>query len=295
MPLPRSLLAVLSLLAGAVSAQTTAPRTDERGTGEATAKPAQAPMPDDLAALARRLAAAHGLGEDEADIRSFRAELTVEPRDEKKQISIDVLVDFAAPSSLRCQVTEQGTRVERGFDPKIGPWAVVDGETVRLEGPEYTRDAEKVAKDLSLCRQMLRFLRPTRLLAGLRDPAPVRQADLAIHRLRFTGCTVAEGTIDRLPTFAHGEVRARVRLFLDPKSDQLLAVEAQPLDEDDKPDGIAELVLLDAYDAARGVRLPTKVTVYRLAGPGPEPVTTVHVRAIDPRREFPASHFAAPK
>ncbi len=277
---------LLTLAAAALAQEPTPP-------APAPTKPSAA---EDLANVAKQLATAHGFAADAADIKSFRAEIGMEPR-QGDSVGVDVEVDFLAPRSLRCKVIEKGKRIERGFDPKLGGWTISGDEIIKLQGPTYTQDAEQVQQELRLCQQLLRFLNPSRLVTSLLDPAPVRREDLKItERLIFVGCTVIEGTVERFPTYALGtDQRTRVTLYLHPDTKRLLAVHALPFDENDKPAELAELVLLGDYSEKAGPWLPTKLTMYRLAGPGREILMTVHIRAIELGKEFASQHFARPK
>jgi hypothetical protein len=248
----------------------------------------------DLAELAKQLAAAHGLTSESAEIKSFRAQVIMDPRQEQA-VAFEVKVDFQAPRSLRCELIEKGIRVERGFDPKLGAWAISGDEVVKLQGPTHNKDADQIARDLRLCQQIARLLSPHRLLASLQDPSAVQTADLDIHRLHFKGCTVVAGTVASIPTYAAAsDGPARVMLYMHPQTKQLLAVQVVPLGEGDKPSELAELVLLDEYSETRGVRLPTKLNVYRIAGPGLEILMTVKILAIELDKQFGSRHFARP-
>jgi hypothetical protein len=291
------------LLLASTSIQLAAQTTNEVPPPPAHSTPAPTPLttptvaatPQDLDALAKQLAAAHGLAADATEVKSFRAEVHLEPR-QGESLGIDVNVDFLAPRALRCRVIEKGVRAERGFDPKLGAWALSGDEVVKLQGPEHNAEADQVARELRLCQQMVRFLNPGRFLGALTDPAPVRHADLEITaRLRYPSCTVIEGTLASFPTYALGtDGRARVTLYLDPATRRLLAVQALPLGDGDKPGDLAELILLGDYSDKPGLWLPTKLSVYRLAGPGREVLMTVHIRAIELGKEFPPQHFARP-
>lgn len=253
-------------------------------------------LTQDLAQLADLLGKAHGVDPDAPQIKSFRANIRLEPRQGKDSITADIGVDFLAPMSMRCEVREKGVRVERGMDPKLGPWEISGDEVVKLQGPEMTQAADRVASELRLCRQMLRFLDPKRLLASLKNPSALRQSDLEItKRLAFRGCTVVDGMVDKFPTYSLGDQGpAHVTLFVHPDTNQLLAVNAVPLDDAGKPRELAELVLLDQYAETQGMRLPSELTVFRVAGPGREALVTVKILGIELRREFAADHFARP-
>lgn len=254
-------------------------------------------MRQDLEQLARSLGKAHGVDPAAPPIQSFRAEIRLQPRRDKDSIEINIRADFQAPRSLRCEVREKGVRAERGMDPKLGPWTISNDQVVKLQGPGLNKEAEQVARELRLCRQMLRFLDPERMLSMLKTPSAVRTSDLEItKRLVYRGCTVVDGVLDSFPTYSLGtDGPTRVTLFVHPDSKQLLAVNAMPLDADGKARDLAELILLDDYVSTQELRLPSKLTVFRVAGPGREPLMTVFVDGIDLRHQFAPDHFARPR
>ncbi|MEZ5965806.1 MAG: hypothetical protein R3F56_18365 [Planctomycetota bacterium] len=294
--------AAWSLLAvGTLAAQGTAPPETPRSSEVPRAgSRAAAPMRQDLEELATALGRAHGLAADAKPITSFGADLRVESRDkqEKDSISIDIRVDFSAPRSLRCQVREKGVRVERGMDPELGPWAISGDRVLKLQGADFARDADQIAHDLRLCRQIVRFLDPQRMLRTLEDPGPVGKEDLEItKRLTFHACPTVEGVLTRFPIYTvDADGRARVKLFVHPDTSQLLAVRAQPIGDDGKPtQPTAELILLGDYAETQGLHLPSKLTVFRVDGDAREPLQTVHINGIELDREFAPKHFARPK
>ena len=283
--LPTLALFALAATAAVLSPQDTPP------------PPAGAQVQDDAAALAKALDAAHRGPAAPAKVESFRAEVRLEPRQKDEEaVTVDLEVEFQAPKSLRAAVREKGVRVERGFDPQRGAWVRKDGEVTALQGPQHNMEADQVLNEVRLCRQVLGFLDPKSLIARMETPSAVRREDLELTtRLRYPGCRVVEGTIDSFPTYTLGtEGRARVTVYVHGETGRLVAVSALPLDAEDKPLELAELVLLGEYATVQDVQLPAKLNVYRLAGPGKELLMTVRIQSIELGSTFKKDHFRRP-
>lgn len=262
-----------------------------------SAPPSPQALRPDLQELAVRLRKAHGIDPQAPAIDSFRATLRLEPRQGKDSITVEVRVDFKAPKALRCTAMEKGVRAERGFDPETGPWAISGDQVLKLQGAEMEQDRDRVQRELRLCRQLLRFLDPERLVASLQAPSEVRKADLEITKqYAFHGCSVVEGAVESFPSYSmEPGQRVHVTLFVHPDTDQLLAVSAKSIDAAGKPADPGELIVLEDYVDTQGLRLPRRLKMYRLQGAGCEPLQTVHVVAIDLRYEFAPDHFARPR
>lgn len=284
------MLATLALFALAVMVAVPSPQ-------DAPQVPAGTRMQDDAEALAEALDAAHRGPKAPAKVESFRAEVRLEPRQKDEEaVTVDLEVEFQAPKSLRATAREKGVSVEEGYDPQRGAWVRKDGEVTALQGPSHNQAADKVLNEVRLCRQVLGFLDPKSLIARMETPSAVRREDLELTtRLRYPGCRVVEGTIDSFPTYTLGtEGRARVTVYVHGETGRLVAVSALPLGADDKPQQLAELVLLGEYAPVQDVQLPAKLNVYRLAGPGKELLMTVRIQSIELGSTFKKDHFKRP-
>lgn len=290
-PAARGTAILLAL--GVVSAL---PAQDEKAKAAADATSAPPQVRPDVQQLGELLAKAHGIEPGAEPIHSFRAVLGITPRKgmQKDSITVEAQVDFQAPRAMRCTVREKGVRAERGFDPKRGAWAISGDQVLKVQGSEMGKDIEKAEQELRLCRQMLRFLDPQRLLASLQDPSAIRTSDLEIKRVAYRDCTVVEGTLPSFPTFSAGDGPARVTLFVHGETKRLLSLLIVPLGEDGRPRELGELVVLGDHAQTQGMWLPTELKIYRATGPGYEPLVEVAFRGMELRREFAKNHFDRP-
>jgi hypothetical protein len=254
--------------------------------------------PPSVEQLAARLDAAHRGGAKDLAVTSFRAAITVQQR-RGDSVSVDLNVDFQLPKAIRYRVVEEGVAVERGFDPELGGWVRSEGRVVALTDRAHEKEAEQVQKEIRLCRQILAFLDPGRVVARLREPTAVAEKELVVSRgLRFDRCFVVSGTADGFPTYALGKggERSRLTLWVDATSDLLVAVAAHPLDDKGVPATAGELILLQDMKAHEGLLLPTKLTAYTVPEAGkPEPSVTLLLTAIELNRKFGDHHFERPK
>lgn len=260
---------------------------------DADAPPAKPALPQDLQQLIDAVEAAHRGPDAPKDVRSFRAEVRVEPR-QGNRVAFDLRVDFQLPKAIRYEVMEEGERKERGFDPERGPWVRTGDIVTIVEGRDHNIEREQVLREIRLARQLLAFLDPRALLGRLQQPEPVTETELRIGRLRYPGCAKVSGRLDSFPTYGLGTDGPAAVTFYIGDDKRLLAVLATPLDGEGRPATASELMTLGDYALSQDLWLPTRLNVYREVGDERTPETTILIRRLRLAEEFADDHFDRP-
>jgi hypothetical protein len=200
-------------------------------------------------------------------------------------IELDIDATFLAPRYLRYRIEEPGKVLERGWDDR-GAWSRIGDQVESIAGRENEQEREEIRQQVGLARQLLEFLDPAAILAGLDGAERVGLEELPVGRKETRSCEVVRGIAARFPLFqppaaGAAEPRCGLRIYVDAANHRLVALSATPLGEGDRPAGMPEFVLLREYVVQQEVAVPTSLLVYRGAPGQGSPIASVTVRAID--------------
>ena len=194
-------------------------------------------------ALALRVANAHRPDGPTPQIDSFRCNIVLEMHDATQdkggqaELSVDYL-DYLDPKRtkpttlLRYEVRGTERPIVRGSD-MFGPWHLHRGTPTDLTGADFTNDLQTFLEHRNLAKQLVRFLSPGEVIRSLNNPSEVSNERLQLTRRKFLDVVAIEGNLEKFPMMqsAGEEAPARLKIYVDPKSNHLVAVDVWPLDE----------------------------------------------------------------
>jgi hypothetical protein len=233
-----------------------------------TTTPASAP--DELAALAARVDAAHHPRGPVPRITGLTASLALhllDPKAEQRgQVDLDVkFLEWTKSAGrkpvalVRLQIIEGNTKVVRGRD-RDGPWQLVKEEAKDLEGADSAQDLEHFTQHVNLLKQLVRFLAPGDVVRALQNAGPVRNETLVLGRVQIA-CDSIEGRLADFPLVRRGtdEVPAHAKFWLTKDRGTVAAVDVWPLRDGVRDDTAGERVLLDELFERDGVLVPKRL------------------------------------
>lgn len=246
----------------------------------AAQQPAPPPtIPDDLAALAARVGAAHCANGPVPRIEAIRGLLTIQLLDrtaeQRGQIDLDVrFLDWRPATGtktvplIRYEVLDAGEAIVRGQD-RDGPWQLVRGEPRDLSGADFVQDLAACERHTNLARQLLLYLSPADVLRSLQRPSPVRPTLLPLRRGKELPCLTVLGDLPAFPLLQQGgaDGPVRVQVFVDAETGRLAGLDAFPRDGDIVDEARGERILLADLRARDGVLVPHEIRhLFREAG-----------------------------
>lgn len=268
---PVSPVACLAPILAAAVAAAQAPEPPAAAPAPAAAATAQAP--DDLAALTRRIEAAHRPHGPVPPVTSFRCNLQLEvlDRNAEHRAPVDLSVEFMLwrrddgakqRPLIRYEIPGAEPPIVRGRDV-LGPWQMFQGEPRDLTGSEFAQDLEQCTQHTNLARQLLRFLSPAEVLQALERPSGVSTAELRIDR-RPVECTTVSGDLPAFPLLQNAGEDAPVRLqvFVDPRTDRLIGVDVWPLVAGEPDAARGERILLYELGERNDLLVPLRLDYY---------------------------------
>lgn len=227
------------------------------------------PLPADLAALSKRVEAAHQPKGPQPPVTAFDGSITLKVVDNQAAQSgpVDVRVryfEWTRPDKkvrhlTRTEIREAGAPIESGRDQK-GFWHLVQGEARDVTEADTT-DRAACERNTNLARQLVRFLEPGAVLRALTGPAPVREAPLQLGREAPTACEVVEGTLPSFPLLQTGgeDAPVQAKIFIAKATSQLLAIEVSPLKDGIADPARTELVSLVGLHEQDGFLVPREL------------------------------------
>ena len=248
---------------------------------------------DGVRELIDNLTAAHRGGSAPAAIDAFAAQLVLIPeRQGEDRLKAELEVRFQLKGMLIRYKADEGDKLlERGRDKK-GPWARIDRELINLNKKEYSDDRNRLKQDIRLARQLVQFLDPGALARSLGESAVV--ADGKMPKIG-TPVRTLSGTVDSFPLYATAgqQHRAHVKLYIDPESNRLIAVQATPVAKSGTPPTAAagEFYHLLEHQTQDGLVLPTKVVLYQVVRGEPQVQAKVQLWQLDLAPKLTAAQF----
>jgi hypothetical protein len=247
----------------------------------AAQQPATPPaaIPEDLAALADRVGAAHCVDGPVPPVEAIRGLLTIQLLDrtaeQRGQIDLDVrFLDWrraagARPVPLiRYEVLDAGGTIVRGQD-RDGPWQLVRGEPRDLTGADFVQDLAACEQHTNLARQLLLFLSPADVLRSLQRPSPVRPATLTVRRGKDLQCLAVAGELPAFPLLQQGgaDRPVRIEVFVEAATGRVAGLDAFPRQGDSVDEQRGERILLADLRARDGILVPHEIRhLFREAG-----------------------------
>lgn len=192
-------------------------------------------------ALALRVTKAHQPNGKIPRIDAFTSKIELELKDvtaeQGGQATLDVqFKELQEPGRkkpttlMRYEVKGAEERIVRGFD-LYGPWHLHRGKPQDLTAPNAVQDYKHFKEHRNLARQIVRFLTPGNVIRALNNASEVTERDLKLGR-KATKALAIEGNVDRFPLMHQGgeESPAHLTIWIDKKSNHLLAVDVTPID-----------------------------------------------------------------
>ena len=222
-------------------------------------------------ALATRVAKAHRPDSKVTAIDAFRSTIELEMKDATEdkggQVALEVaFLEFQEAKRkrrttlMRYEVRGAEQPIVRGQD-RSGPWHISSGKPQSLQVAGADRDLKAFFEHQNLAKQLLRFLSPGDVIRSLSNCSEVRQQALQLTRNSKVDTLAIDGDIERFPMMQNAgeEAPARLTIYVDPKSNQLIAVDVTPL-KDGKPEpNKGERIKFDKLELRNGVLVPSQL------------------------------------
>lgn len=223
------------------------------------------------AAFALRVAKAHQQGEQKQKITSFVTTIDLELKDATKDkgghVALDVAyLEFQEPKRkqpttlLRYESRSSDKPVVRGQD-KLGPWHLSGGKPQDLTGAEQEEDLKSFLEHKNLAKQLVRFLLPGDVIRSLSNCSEVHEHKLQLTRDTFLDTLAIDGDIDKFPMMQNAgeEAPARLTIYIDKKTDRLVAMDVTPLKDGKAQPGKGERIKLERLEQRNGMIVPTRL------------------------------------
>jgi hypothetical protein len=222
-------------------------------------------------ALALRVSAAHRPDGPTAKIESFRSNIVLELHDSTQdkggqaELSVDYL-EFQPPGKtrsttlLRYEVRGAERPIVRGAD-MFGPWHLHRGKPTDLTGADFSQDLESFLEHRNLAKQLVRFLSPGEVIRSLTNTSEVIREQLQLTRRKTIEVLSIEGDIEKFPMMqaAGDEAPARLKIYVDPKTNHLIAVDAWPLEKGKADPNKGERIKLGNLQNRSGLLVPHRL------------------------------------
>jgi hypothetical protein len=222
-------------------------------------------------AFALRVAAAHRPDHASHRIEAFRSTIELELKDatldKGGQVALDVaFLEFQAENRkrpttlLRYEVRGAEQPIVRGQD-KYGPWHISNGKPQDLTGAGSERDLKAFLEHKNLAKQLVRFLAPGDVIRSLNNCTDVREQKLQLTRSTFLDTLAIDGDIDQFPMMRNAgeEVPARLTVYVDRKTDRLVAVDVTPIKKGVLDENNGERIKLDKLEERNGLLVPSQL------------------------------------
>lgn len=191
-------------------------------------------------ALALRVSNAHQPNGEIDKISAFTSKIELELKDvtadKGGQVTLDVsYLELRNPKPkkpttlLRYEVKGGEERIVRGFDV-FGPWHLHKGKPQDLTAPNAVQDLKHFQEHRNLARQLVRFLSPCEVIRSLTNCSKVQERDIILTRRKKTKALAIEGDVEGFPMMhtAGEELPARLTIWVDSKTNRLLAIDVTP-------------------------------------------------------------------
>lgn len=230
----------------------------------------QGSMPNQEA-FALRVAAAHRTDPASHKIDAFRSTIELELKDatldKGGQVALDVaFLEFQAENRkrpttlLRYEVRGAEQPIVRGQD-RYGPWHISNGKPQDLTGAGSERDLKAFLEHKNLAKQLVRFLSPGDVIRSLSNCTEVREQKLQLTRSTFLDTLAIDGDMDQFPMMRNAgeEVAARLTIYVDHKTDRLVAVDVTPIKKGVLDENNGERIKLDKLEERNGLLVPSQL------------------------------------
>jgi hypothetical protein len=219
-------------------------------------------------ALILRVNKAHQPDGKIAKIDAFTSKIELELKDvtadKGGQVTLDVsYLDLHNPKRkrpttlLRYAVKGGEDRIVRGFDV-FGPWHLRNGKPEDLTAPNAVQDLANFQEHRSLAQQLVRFLSPGDVIQSLTNCSAVEEREIVLSRRKATKALAIEGDAERFPMMhnAGEEQPARLTVWVDAKTNKLLAVDVTPIVNDKPQPDRRERIKLSKLTERDGLLVP---------------------------------------
>jgi len=255
-------VALGSPFAGAQNPATPKPQDDPPAT-------AQNGVPNQMA-LALRVEKAHG--GDSNKISEFRStielELTDRTQDKGALVGLDVtFLNFQKPKRkrpttlLRYEIRKAEQPIVRGQD-EDGPWHLDKGKAQDLTAAGKERDLKTFMEHKNLAKQLVRFLKPADVIRSLTDCSEVENYELKWTRAKSLQTLKIHGNIEKFPMMRNAgeEAAARLTIYVDKKTDRVIAVDATPIEQGEPDANKGERIKLGQFQLRNGRNVPHRLS-----------------------------------
>jgi hypothetical protein len=266
------LCATAAATLGNQSLEAQSPRAQSSGapkTQDAPKTAEQNGIPNQMA-LALRVEKAHGGASKK--ISAFRSVIELELTDRAKAkgalVGLDVtFLEFQAPKRkrpttlLRYEIRKAGDPIVRGQD-KNGPWHLEKGKPRDLTAASKERDLKTFNEHKNLAKQLVRFVKPADVIRSLTNCSQVEEFELRWTRGKNLQTLKIHGNIDNFPMMRNAgeEAPARLTLYVDTKTDRVVAVDVTPLIKGEPDSRQGERIKLQQFQVRNGLNVPHKLS-----------------------------------
>lgn len=222
------------------------------------------------AALALRVEKAHGGASGK--ISAFRSTLELELTDRAQAkgalVGLDVtFLEIQEPKRkrpttlLRYEIRKAEEPIVRGQD-KFGPWHLDKGTSQDLTAAGKERDLKAFLEHKNLAKQLVRFLKPGDVIRSLTNCSQVEDHQLLWTRAKKLDTLKIHGNIENFPMMRNAgeEAPARLTLYIDKKTDRVVAVDVTPIVAGEPNAKLGERIKLQQFQERNGRNVPHKLS-----------------------------------
>ncbi|MFT4842490.1 MAG: hypothetical protein ACI8UD_003409 [Planctomycetota bacterium] len=248
-------------------AQTPTPQTPSTQDAKKSTEPNG--LPNQMA-LALRVEKAHGGASKK--ISAFRSKIELELTDRARAqgalVGLDVtFLEIQEPKReqlttlLRYEIRKAEEPIVRGQDT-FGPWHIDKGESRDLTGAGTERDLQAFMEHKNLAKQLVRFLKPADVIRSLSNCSEVAEHELKWTRAKTLQTLKIHGNIEKFPMMRNAgeEAPARLTLYVDKKTDRVIAVDVTPIIDGEPQSKQGERITLQKFRARNGLNVPHKLS-----------------------------------
>jgi hypothetical protein len=221
-------------------------------------------------ALALRVEKAHGGASNK--ISAFRStielELTDRTLDKGALVGLDVtFLEFQNPklkrptTLLRYEIQKAEQPIVRGQD-RLGPWHLDKGKAQDLTAAGKERDLKAFIEHKNLAKQLVRFVKPADVIRSLTNCSEVEEFKLKLTRAKSLQTLKIHGNIEKFPMMRNAgeDAAARLTLYIDKKTDRVIAVDVTPFDHGEPDAKKGERIKLGQFQVRNGLNVPHRLS-----------------------------------
>lgn len=253
-------------------AQVSAPQTPS--TKLAKTEPAkksaeQNEVPDQMA-LALRVEKAHGGASKKISsfLSTIELELTDRALAQGALVGLDVkFLEMQDPKRkrpttlLRYEIRKAEEPIVRGQDT-FGPWHLDKGQPHDLTGAGTERDLKAFMEHKNLAKQLVRFVKPADVIRSLSNCSEIADHKLQWTRDKSLQTLKIHGDIETFPMMRNAgeEAPARLTLYVDKKTNRVVAVDVTPIIDGEPKPKQGERIKLQQFSVRNGLNVPHKLS-----------------------------------